>query len=52
MGFNKETHTNVSVVMTKEIYEKLKQLADRERRSVSKQVLFWIEERLEAKDNS
>lgn len=50
MGFNKETHANVSVVVPKEVYEKLKNIADKERRSVSKQVLFWIEERLSAEE--
>lgn len=48
MAVNSETHVNASVVMEKEIYEKLKALAQKNKRSVSKQILFWIEEKLEA----
>lgn len=46
MAVNSETHVNASVVMEKEIYEKLKALAQKNKRSVSKQILFWIEEKL------
>ena len=51
MAVNKETHVNASVVMEKEIYEKLKTLAQKNKRSVSKQILFWIEEKLEAEES-
>ena len=46
MAVNKDTHVNASVVMEKEIYEKLKTLAMKNKRSVSKQILFWVEEKL------
>jgi predicted DNA-binding protein len=48
MAVNTETHVNASVVMEKEIYEKLKALSQKNKRSVSKQILFWIEEKLDA----
>lgn len=51
MGMNRETHTNVSVVMRKEVFEKLKEIAEREKRSISKQALKWIEEKLEEDKN-
>lgn len=47
MAVNKDTHVNASVVMEIEIYEKLKAVAQKNKRSVSKQILFWVEEKLE-----
>lgn len=46
MAINKKTHVNASVVMEIEVYEKLKAIALKNKRSVSKQILFWIEEKL------
>lgn len=46
MAVNKETHVNASVVMEVETYEKLKAIAMKNKRSVSKQILYWIEEKL------
>jgi hypothetical protein len=46
MAVNADTHVNASVVMEKEIYEKLKAIAVKNKRSVSKQILFWVEERI------
>ena len=46
MAVNKETHVNASVVMEVVTYKKLKALAQKNKRSVSKQILYWIEEKL------
>lgn len=46
MAVNKETHVNASVVMEVATYEKLKAIAQKNKRSVSKQILFWIENKL------
>jgi len=46
MAVNKETHVNASVVMEIATYDKLKVVALKNKRSVSKQILFWIEEKL------
>lgn len=46
MAVNADTHVNASVVMEKEIYEKLKAIAVKNKRSVSKQILYWVEERI------
>lgn len=46
MAVNKETHVNASVVMEVATYEKLKAIAQKNKRSVSKQILYWIEEKL------
>lgn len=47
MAVNKDTHVNASVVMEVPTYEKLKAIAQKNKRSISKQILFWIEEKLE-----
>lgn len=46
MAVNTDTHVNASVVMEKAIYEQLKAIALKNKRSVSKQILFWLEEKL------
>lgn len=51
MAVNKETHVNASVVMEVAVYEKLKVLAQKNKRSVSKQILYWIEEKLDESEN-
>ena len=48
MPIDTTTQANASVVMPKETYEKLKVLAQKNRRSVSKQILYWIEEQIAA----
>lgn len=50
MAVNKETHVNASVVMEITTYEKLKAIAQKNKRSVSKQILYWIEEKLNSED--
>lgn len=47
MPVNIKTQVNASVVMNKEMYEKLKLIALRNKRSVSKQILFWVENQIE-----
>jgi len=46
MAIDAATQVNASVVLEKDIYEKLKEVAKANKRSVSKQIAFWIEERL------
>lgn len=52
MAMNKETHVNASVVMAVEVYEKLKAVALKNKRSVSKQILYWVEQQLEIEEQS
>ena len=47
MAIDPNTQVNASVVLDKKIYEKLKRVAEREKRSVSKQICFWIEKMLQ-----
>ncbi|GAM11828.1 hypothetical protein OR1_04146 [Geobacter sp. OR-1] len=47
MPVNTETHVNASVVLEKDIYEKLKVVAKREKRSVSKQIAYLVEKMLQ-----
>lgn len=44
MAIDKATQVNASVVLEIEVYEKLKDIAKRNKRSISKQMAFWIEE--------
>ena len=46
MGINPTDQVNASVVLTKDVYERLKAIAVREKRSISKQIAYWVEERL------
>ena len=52
MAVNKETHVNASVVMEIATYEKLKAIAQKNKRSVSKQILYWIEEKISDNQSS
>lgn len=47
MGINPKEQVNASVVLTKEVYDRLKAVASREKRSISKQIAYWVEERLD-----
>jgi len=47
MGINPKEQINASVVLNKNVYERLKVVATREKRSISKQISFWIEQRLD-----
>ena len=47
MPIDNAKQVNASVVMTKESYERLKNIAVRNKRSVSKQILFWVEQQIE-----
>ena len=42
MALNKETSVNASVVIEKELYKKLKQIAKDENRSISAQINYII----------
>ena len=50
MGINPSEQVNASVVMPKEVYARLKRVATREKRSVSKQIAFWVEQRLDVEE--
>ena len=46
MAINSETQINASVVLDRQVYAKLKEVAKRNKRSVSAQIAFWVEEKL------
>lgn len=46
MPINKDTSSSASVIFEKEVYEKLKEIAKRNKRSISKQVAFWVEQKV------
>lgn len=47
MAINYKTHSNLSIVIPNELKEKLQELAKEERRSMSAQVVYIIEQYLE-----
>ena len=51
MAINSETQINASVVLDRVVYEELKAVAKKNKRSVSAQIAFWVEEKL-AEDSS
>ncbi len=46
MGIDPERQVNASVVLEKDIYEKIKAFAKSDRRSVSNLMGIWLEDRL------
>ena len=46
MGIDPTRQVNASVVLEKDIYEKIKKLAKKDRRSVSNLMSIWLEDRL------
>jgi predicted DNA-binding ribbon-helix-helix protein len=46
MGIDPERQVNASVVLEKDIYEKIKAIAKSDRRSVSNLMGIWLEDRL------
>lgn len=46
MGIDPTRQVNASVVLEKDIYEKIKELAKKDRRSVSNLMSIWLEDRL------
>lgn len=46
MPINKENSCSASVVFEKETYEKLREIARKNKRSISKQIAFWVEQKL------
>lgn len=46
MGIDPEKQVNASVVLEKDIYEKIKAIAKSDRRSVSNLMGIWLEDRL------
>jgi len=47
MAIDKLTQVNASVVFDKQVYERLKETAKQNKRSVSKQISYWVEKMLE-----
>jgi hypothetical protein len=43
---------NASVIMDKALYERLRAVAAKNRRSISKQLLLWIEQQVELEEMS
>jgi len=52
MAIDPSTQVNASVILEKEIYGKLKEIAKRNKRSVSKQMAYWIELQLEIEEKN
>jgi len=52
MPLDKATQANASVVMDKALYARLRVVAEKNKRSVSKQILLWIEEQVELEERS
>jgi predicted DNA-binding ribbon-helix-helix protein len=46
MGIDPERQVNASVVLEKDIYERIKAFAKSDRRSVSNLMAIWLEDRL------
>lgn len=46
MPINKENSNLATVVFERDIYEQIKEVAKRNKRSISKQIAFWAEEML------
>lgn len=51
MAINKDTQVSASVVLDKEIYEQFKILCKEEKRSVSSQLAFLVEQFIKSKNN-
>lgn len=51
MPINKDKSCLATVVFEKDIYEKLREIAKRNKRSISKQIAFWVEEKIEGETN-
>lgn len=51
MAINTETQINASVVLDRVVYEKLKAVAKKNKRSVSAQIAFWVEGKLAEESN-
>lgn len=50
MPINKDTHTTAQTVLTNEVYKKVQKEADKNKRSVSAQIAYMVEQSLEAKE--
>jgi hypothetical protein len=46
MPINQETHINASVVLDRKVYDRLKTVAKKNKRSVSAQIAFWVEQKI------
>ena len=51
MAIDKEKQVSASVVLDKDIYEQFKLLCKEEKRSVSGQIAYLIEQYIQSKDN-
>jgi hypothetical protein len=50
MPINKDTHVTAQTVLTTQVHDKIKELAKENKRSVSSQIAFMLEENLERKE--
>jgi len=46
------TQVNTSIILDRDVYGRLKELAKRNKRSVSKQVAYWVEQQLEIEEKN
>lgn len=46
MAINYETHSNLSIILPNELKAKLKELADKDRRSMSAEIVYILEQYL------
>ncbi|MED1125388.1 ribbon-helix-helix domain-containing protein [Bacillus atrophaeus] len=51
MPINRDTHTTAQTVLTKEVYDKLQKEAKKNKRSVSAQIAYMVEQSLDAKED-
>ena len=47
MAINSETQINASVVLNKDVYGRIKAIAKKNKRSISAQIAFWVEQKIE-----
>jgi hypothetical protein len=50
MAIDPNKQINASVIMDRQVYERLKAFAKKNKRSVSAQISFWVEEKLEIEE--
>lgn len=52
MPINKETHVSATTILTKEIHKKVKELAKKNKRSLSGQIAYMVESYIESHEGS
>lgn len=52
MAINRKTHVNASSILTIETYEKIKRLAQKNKRSISSQIAYMLEQALKKEEEA